>query len=433
MIPNDHIWQICLRAVEEKFNEGPYEDWTKSTYERLSKTITEDTGQGISSSTLKRIFGKVKYEHKPQQEVKDVLAVYIGYPNWTEFVVAHTIDKHSSADEVVAEVTKLSPLIKGIIGLLILVVGYLIYYYATPPAGEFVLREKAGKAPFQARWDYDLSGMKGNDVYIDYNDLTHREDILIDPDKYSHTYSFRVPDVYYVCFKYQEGRNWNWIGCDPVVVYSDGWHTSLIDYYSENFVIKDLRSNDPFIQNHQLHVTPSIVSKYGLDTNQTYWTKYRYVKDFQLPGETFSVEVMAKAESFQKGVDCPELIINVMGDINEVEIPFSYPGCGAQDAHFTIGDSYFKGTDRSMDAFLHDLTSWTKIILRVKDQHLICNINNKEVYNEPFTGAIGNIQGIMLQMRGKGYVDYVRIYNKMNAMVFNDEFGRVRSAEQEHQ
>lgn len=86
-----------LRAdVAQKFGhtiESP------SDYAQLQLQIEKSTGEAISESTLKRIFGYTATSSSPRRSTLSVLARYLGYPGWSDYV------KHISGSEAVNEIT----------------------------------------------------------------------------------------------------------------------------------------------------------------------------------------------------------------------------------------------------------------------------------------------------------------------------------------
>lgn len=71
------------KEIELKFGrvlKTPY------NFDSLSLEIKKETGKEISLSTLKRIWGYVKYEHQPRQEILSILSQYLGYKDWSDFI-----------------------------------------------------------------------------------------------------------------------------------------------------------------------------------------------------------------------------------------------------------------------------------------------------------------------------------------------------------
>lgn len=68
--------------VERKFGKVLY---TTTDFEEFSLYLARITGTGVSSSTLKRLWGYVGDSHKPRMFTLNVLANYIGYDSFTDF------------------------------------------------------------------------------------------------------------------------------------------------------------------------------------------------------------------------------------------------------------------------------------------------------------------------------------------------------------
>ena len=55
----------CLRLVETRLNWGASSEWSSYDFEKLSIAIAEATGVTLSITTLKRLWGKLKYTNIP--------------------------------------------------------------------------------------------------------------------------------------------------------------------------------------------------------------------------------------------------------------------------------------------------------------------------------------------------------------------------------
>src|ERR1700744_5435274 len=71
--------------IENDMGWGNPDDWTNHDFVALSEKIRERTGIAISHVTLKRIWGKVKYESLPNTHTLDTLVRFLGFENWRDF------------------------------------------------------------------------------------------------------------------------------------------------------------------------------------------------------------------------------------------------------------------------------------------------------------------------------------------------------------
>ena len=76
-----HI-EALKNAVREKFGRTIE---SASDFDALSLDISLKTGDNISASTLKRVFGYVKYDAAPSLTTLSILARYAGYEGWSDF------------------------------------------------------------------------------------------------------------------------------------------------------------------------------------------------------------------------------------------------------------------------------------------------------------------------------------------------------------
>lgn len=61
-------------------------------YETLAVLIDEKTGRHIGVTTIKRLFGYIKDDRKANDYTLNTLAIYLGYPTWTEYLRARSYD-----------------------------------------------------------------------------------------------------------------------------------------------------------------------------------------------------------------------------------------------------------------------------------------------------------------------------------------------------
>src|SRR5437868_14715181 len=75
----------CRKLIEQKLNWRPAEEWRNYEFDQLSEKILDATGVNLSTTTLKRVFGKIKYESLPSSVTLNTLANYTGFPSWMAF------------------------------------------------------------------------------------------------------------------------------------------------------------------------------------------------------------------------------------------------------------------------------------------------------------------------------------------------------------
>src|ERR1700754_2469433 len=76
---NDSALQQCRLLIESSLGWGDAASWTNEDFDTLSESIFDKTGVRLSVSTLKRIWGKVKYDSSPNMGTLNALARYAGF------------------------------------------------------------------------------------------------------------------------------------------------------------------------------------------------------------------------------------------------------------------------------------------------------------------------------------------------------------------
>ena len=85
MIKNEDAIDICLQLIEQKLNWGESSNWSSYDFGKLSDIIQDKTGVMLSVTTLKRLWGKLKYDNLPSITTLNTLARFLDFKDWREF------------------------------------------------------------------------------------------------------------------------------------------------------------------------------------------------------------------------------------------------------------------------------------------------------------------------------------------------------------
>src|ERR1700733_2756452 len=85
MQTDELLIEKAKRLYEDKTGWGDSGEWTNQDFVILSEKIQERTGIALSHVTLKRVWGKVKYDSLPNTHTLDTLVQFLGYENWRTF------------------------------------------------------------------------------------------------------------------------------------------------------------------------------------------------------------------------------------------------------------------------------------------------------------------------------------------------------------
>src|SRR6202789_1492864 len=81
----EFLIEKTIKLYESNTGWGDSVEWTNQDFVILSEKIQERTGVMLSHVTLKRVWGKVKYDSLPNTHTLDTLVQFLGYENWREF------------------------------------------------------------------------------------------------------------------------------------------------------------------------------------------------------------------------------------------------------------------------------------------------------------------------------------------------------------
>jgi hypothetical protein len=74
-----------IKLYEANTGWGDSDEWSNHDFKILSAKIKQRTGVALSHVTLKRVWGKVKYESRPTTHTLNTLVQFLGYENWLDF------------------------------------------------------------------------------------------------------------------------------------------------------------------------------------------------------------------------------------------------------------------------------------------------------------------------------------------------------------
>ena len=85
MVSDTERLAILLEEIESQLDWGSAAQWTNTDFGELSFLIAESAGTTLSTSTLKRVWGRVTYTSQPSTTTLDALAVFAGYSHWRAY------------------------------------------------------------------------------------------------------------------------------------------------------------------------------------------------------------------------------------------------------------------------------------------------------------------------------------------------------------
>jgi hypothetical protein len=432
----------CLTLVEAKFDWGNRSDWTNREYRKLSEQIEEVSGILLSTSTLKRVFGKIKLDtdrYQPQEETRNALAIFIGCRNWDDFVRRQQAVAGSPPEPLLVpapppvpetlpattrETPPPAPVLPARAGrklwqraavpvlAALVLVGLLSWLNRGRHAGiPFAGKYLKGTPPLTPIFSYDLSGVESDSVYLDVGVA----DTVIRLQKAagSVTAWYQIPGH----FKVQVVANGKPASEKlPVHVLSDGWVAGVSK--EREFNPWDFRKL-PY--EGRLYFDRAQAHAMHADTSRLYWSEWRNVRDFGVDGDNFTFETRVKNSAAEGGLKCQDVLLRLFGEREDLRVQFVQPGCFRWVA-VRFAEIEKSGDTEDLSAFGQEIGQWADVKIQVKNRQAAVFFNGKRIYEAAYRQPVGMIKGISYKFFGTGSADYVRLYDGSGKVVYGEDF-----------
>jgi hypothetical protein len=420
----------CRRLIEEKVGWGSGEGWATQNFERLSELIAGQTGVSLSVTTLKRVWGRVKYESAPTTTTLNALVQFAGYENWQQF--RNTSQVQSASIDIVAPTIPKpvrratrkhwwigAGILIGLIGVSAFFLNYVRRKSLSPERFSFSSQPVTKGIPNSVVFHYDATASPTDQVFIQQSwDPNRRQPVPKNGHEYTSIYYhpgyFRAKLV----IGDQIVREHN------LMIPSDGWHIAVMQepvpvYFQENDVIKNgmLSLSVAAIQQHNILMQPKPPT-----------ARYRYVQELKnLRNDNFTLETRVKSDFKQGSSICQNVTIMILCKNEFFSIPLSAKGCvGNLDIY--LAGHYADARNTDLSAFGADLSQWVDLRCEVRNKRAQVFIGGKKAYEALIPSDARDIIGISYDFEGTGSVDFARFTQPNGQVVFEDNFDAPRKA-----
>lgn len=435
MDAEDHLLQKCKLLIEKKLGWNDSESWTNHDFQTISDKIQEETGVSLSIATLKRIWGKVKYDSKPTITTLNTLSRFLGFENWRAFRQSFSAGEEKVQTPVKAsqsEPTNLETsaalrdkkriaMRVGLIGTaaLSVIVLLVIYGFKKNPVGEVKAYSFSSKkvvsegVPNSVIFDYDATAATTDSIFIQQS-WDARLRTKVSRDMHQHTSIYYTPGFFQakLVVDNQVVREHN------LTITSDGWlalvkQSGPVPVYFKDEEFKDkgaLSLSVDDLEKHSIPFQPElpVVSFYN-------------VRDF---GNIFTNDFMFEARvrnSYTEGSGaCQFSQILLLTEGNVVIIPLSIKGCVSDLGLFVDGKG-IDGKTSDLSAFGTDMSKWVDVKCEVKDSIGKILINGNVAYETAWASK-EKIVGMIVRFQGAGSIDHIKLASTNNEFLYEDSF-----------
>jgi len=434
MQTEEFLIEKAKRLYEDKTGWGDSEEWTNQDFVILSEKIQERTGIALSHVTLKRVWGKVKYDSLPNTHTLDTLVQFLGYANWREFksqngnggiardkvkdVVINGNGIHHEPPRVAVAKKRKIPYKPLLITAAALAVAVLVMYIKW-------------WSPNVAKSDYSFSSKKvvsvgvPNSVVFNFDATKSPTDSVIiqqswDPKlqvkvskwQHQHTSIYYLPE-YYTAKLIVRGKV---VSRHSLLIKSNGWLAAVMQdpvpvYFSRQDASRDgmLSLSAEQIQSRNIKMQPAPPT-----------VVYSNVTDLgEIYTNDFTFETSLRNDYREGAAACQNTNIFILCEGTAIAIPLCAKGC-VSNLNLLFTGFFASGREQDLSAFGVDFSSFVKVKVESKNGKGTIYINDKPVYTVNKDIIRSKIVGFDFGFQGTGSVDYVKLTN--GKVKYEDDF-----------
>ena len=404
----------CLARVEARLGWPPAAEWQSSHFERLSERIHDDTGVRLSSATLKRVWGRVRYDSSPSRTTLDTLAQFAGYAGWVELeaeYVARAARPPASSSPHTPPQEPAAPPAKparptgrtawraGLVGvaaavlaaILLATVGSRTRRWAGPPAEvvRFEFAPVTQGLPNTVQFRYAVNGGDYDSMSIQQSwDARRRQ--TVDPGRGFHASTYHYPGAY----RAKLLLDTTVVAERPLVIPSGGWlGTRPVAG----------RETPAYVSADSLRVGGDGAYRLAA-ADPAEIVALHHVSGFPELGDAADTAFTLRATLRNEGeLACRHALVTVHGERGALLVPLAAPGCTGEIDLYAAGDSY-PGSDYDLSGFGVAAGAWVALEVVVADSVLVVRVDGREAFRQNLSRLPGRPVGVRWQFQGGGAV-----------------------------
>lgn len=417
---------LCRQLIEQTLNWGDSNIWGNSDFEQLSKQIFEKTKVQLSISTLKRIWGKVRYESFPTAATLNALARFLDYTSWRDFRQHHQVNgviEQPAAPIVTGQETIITSSKNPykyiwLIGSFLLVLGslYFISMKRKKPIDlsgvKFSSKKVSDGLPNSVVFQYDASVFNSDSVFIQQSwDPRRRERVPGNGKQYTSIYYHPGYFLAKLIVDNQIKKE------STVFIKTKGW-IGIVDH----FPVPIYLSPGEIKGQGYMGISGDIMQqKLGVSVFNNTWVKFSNVREFPgIRADDFMLECTLRNTSTAGQSVCSKADLTILGAGAAIIIPIVNKGCIA-DIGILTGYNWISGKDHDLSAFGCDFTQFQNLKCSVKNHRLKISLNNKQIMDVEQKHSIGRVVGIRFEFEGPGQVKHYKLETP-GAQAYEEKF-----------
>jgi len=384
----------CLVMIETKLAWGDSVHWQKKDFELLSEKIFDSTGVLLSASTLKRVWGKTKYEGGPSLSTLDALAKFAGFENWRSFAAAAQAIPTARIQPVKRRpfnqkwAWMLAALIVAITGFALFrkpvkIIRFQHLAFSNEPVTTGL--------PNTVVFHYDASGSNADSVFIQQS-WDRRRRYKVDKRLHEYTSTYYIPGYY----KAKLILNDSVVREQDVFIASQGWMTMV-----ENDQVPVYLRQKNVLETEPLAITEEELIAKKIDPATVPITSITKVdKTISTASDHFLMELALQNTCGQAAGVCRMSAVTLMGTDGMINLPVCAAGCTGEIALY-LNKQKIDGRTHNLSGFGVDFSKEAVLSCQTGEGRISIRVNNRLAYSGPFE-SIGRIVGVKIAFKGTG-------------------------------
>ena len=417
MRTDEQFLDHCRMIIEDKLGWGNSNGWQNQDFEILSERIASETRISLSPSTLKRIWGKVKYASAPNSTTLNTLARFVGYDTWRDFRIQARPDEAPSPPAVRearqwvgVEAPVVPPTRIWVVGAAILLAG-LVITWAFQPRGQplrhgavrFTSRPVTRGVPNTVLFQYDATDSNADSVFIQQS-WNPRLRFRVAKNRHHYASTYYYPGY----FRAKLILNDSVVKEHDLYLVSDGW-LGTIDRQPVPIYFRTPQR----LPNGYVGLTEADVAAHQPDLRRSVpWTTLTNVRDLgDLPSGDFTFETELISTFNRYEAVCQRINIVLLCSNGHHLIPLSVAGC-VGELSLTLSEKEVTGQTHNLSGFGVDFSDWVKVRCDVRNKQARVFVNGRLAYEGRFREDAGKIVGVRYRFHGTGTIKSARFYRR---------------------
>lgn len=407
--PDQHIVKQCLEHIENQLGWGISTEWHNDVFIELSEKIQQKTQVLLSSTTLKRVWGRVAYKSAPSISTLNTLAQFAGFDNWRAYKSQVTIKEPSWFER------NITPNLGVIMAAAAVMTLVFISFYSIMGVETTIDPLDYSKIKFKSKsvtkglpntvvFDFDISDIPSDSILIQqFWDPT--KTIAISKRQTQATGQYYYPGY----FRAKLVVDGTIIKEHDLFIESNGW-LGTIDFSP---IPKYIR--EQAILNKKLSFDSTVLNEIKANTEPVS-TTFQLIKSFEeFSDDNFELKTTIRNVYRDKWAVCQMVRIVVVGTKGAIIIPFSIPGC-VSEIGVLLSETNLSGKEHDLSSLGVDFSEFKDVRLHVIDKNVTVFVEDTALFSNKYSESIGNIAGVRFQFLGAGEVANVSISNEVTSL-----------------